>query len=389
MTVATGVDQILAHAVLAGDVPGVAALAADENELIYQGGFGQRELGGDAAMTLDTVFWIASMTKAITSVAALQLAERGQVSLDEALETRLPELKQIQVLDGFLADGTPRLRAPRRSITLRHLLTHTAGFSYDIWNADMLRYEGYARIPGIGDCKTASLMCPLVFDPGERWEYGISIDWVGQLVERLSGQSLEAYFKEHIFGPLRMPDTGFLLGASQRERLVTRHARNDDGSLRTDPFLMEQNPEFFMGGGGLYSTGADYLRFLRMLLRNGELDGARILSAETVAEAGCNQIGDLNVGVLETARPDSSNDVEFFPGMPKKWGLAHMINAEQTDVGRSAGSLAWAGLANTYYWIDPARRVTGVVLTQILPFADARVLRLFEEFERGIYRARG
>jgi CubicO group peptidase (beta-lactamase class C family) len=389
MLVATGIDQLFEEAVEAGEVPGVVALAADDSGVIYQGAFGKRVLGGDADMTVDTVTWVASMTKAITSVAAMQLVEQGRVTLDEPLLNRLPELADIQVLEGFDDAGVPKLRPPRRPITLRHLLTHTAGFTYDIWSQDMLRYEAYTKIPGITECKLVTLKLPLEFDPGERWQYGINIDWVGQTVERLSGQRLEHYFKDHIFGPLGMPDSSFLLSATQRERLAGMHAREADGSLEPFAFEMEQNPEFFMGGGGLYSTGPDYLRFLRMLLGNGELDGARILKAETVAEMNRNQIGDLSVGLLSTALPGASNDAEFFPGLPKKWGLAYMINAEDAPVGRSAGSLAWAGLANTYYWIEPQRRVAGVILTQILPFADPTVLNLFENFERATYAGLG
>ena len=388
MVVASGVDQLLERAVAAGDAAGVVAVAADQHGVIYAGAAGKRAIDGDQEMTTDTVFWIASMTKAITSVSALQLVESGELSLDQPLQDRVPELKDIQVLEGFDDAGQPRLRPPRRKITLRHLLTHTAGFAYDIWNADMGRYQQLTGIPAIGECKKVTLMTPLVFDPGERWEYGINIDWVGQAVERVSGQSLEHYFKEHIFGPLKMPDTGFILGPAQRQRLATRHIREADGSLRPSPFEMTQTPEFFMGGGGLYSTGPDYLRFLRMLLNNGELDGARILKAETVAEANRNQLGELHVTLLKSVVAASSNDAEFFPGMPKKWGLAYMINVEDAPVGRSAGSLAWAGLANTYFWLDPRKRLAGVILTQILPFADARVLNVFEQFESAIYATR-
>jgi CubicO group peptidase (beta-lactamase class C family) len=186
-----------------------------------------------------------------------------------------------------------------------------------------------------------------------------------------------------------MPDTGFVIGPSQRERLAAMHVRRQDGSLRLVQFEIPQEPEFYMGGGGLYSTGPDYLRFLRMLLRNGELDGERILRSETVAEMNRNQIGGLAVGRLKSAIPSSSRDVEFFPGTPKKWGLAYMINAADAPVGRSAGSLAWAGLANTYYWIEPRRRLAGLILTQIMPFADPWVLDLLEGFERAIYACRG
>ncbi len=388
MVVAASVDQVLAHAVATGDVAGVAALAADDAGVVYQGAFGKRVLGGEADMSLDTVVWLASMTKAVTSVAAMQLVEQGRITLDEPLVNRMPELADVQVLDGFDDSGAPRLRAPRRAITLRHLLTHTAGFGYDTWNADLLRYQRYTGVPAVGSCKLVALKMPLVFDPGERWEYGINLDWVGQMVEQVSGQRLEAYFMEHIFGPLGMRDTGFILTPSQRERLAGMHQRESDGSLRVKSFETQQNPEFFPGGGGLYSTGQDYLRFVRMILGNGELDGTRILQVETLAEMNKNQIGDLLVRALVSSNPDSSNDAEFFPGTPKKWGLAYMINAEDAVGGRSAGSLAWAGLANTYYWIDPTRRVAGVLLTQLLPFADPTVLNLLEHFEGAIYASR-
>jgi methyl acetate hydrolase len=388
MVVASSVDRLLEQSVEAGEVAGVVAVAADDHGVIYEGAFGKRAIDGDAPMTLDTVVWIASMTKAITSVAAMQLVESGQISLDEPLGERIAELKGVQVLEGFDAEGKPRLRAPRRPITLRHLLTHTAGFSYHIWSAEMTRYHEHTGIPLVTDCKSATLLTPLLFDPGERWEYGINIDWAGQTVERLTGLRLEEYFKEHIFGPLGMVDSGFVIGSEQRKRLSAMHARLDDGSLARIDFEIPQEPEFYMGGGGLYSTGPDYLRFLRALLGGGELNGARILRAETIAEINRNQIGDLQVRELKTVTPGASNDAEFFPGMPKKWGLAYMINAEDAEVGRTAGSLAWAGLANTYYWLEPKQRVAGVMLTQVLPFADAAVLRLLDGFERDIYAMR-
>jgi CubicO group peptidase (beta-lactamase class C family) len=382
------VDQVLERAVDAGVAPGVVALAANDNEVIYEGAFGKREVGKDAAMTLDSVAWIASMTKAVTSAAAMQLVEQGRLGLDEPLGQRVSELASVQVLEGFDAAGAPRLRPPRRPITLRHLLTHTAGFTYDFWNQDMVRYYQHAGVPGIAECKNATLQTPLVCDPGERWEYGINIDWVGKTVEQLSGQSLEDYFREHIFAPLDMNDTGFVLRPDQRTRQAAMHARQPDGSLTPIPFEIPQAPEFFMGGGGLYSTGPDYLRFLRMLLGGGQLAGVRVLQPETVDDMSRNHIGELTVGPMKTAAPTLSHDAEFFPGMVKKWGLGYMISTEAAPTGRSAGSLAWAGLANTYYWLDPTRRVTGVFATQILPFADPNVLDLFAAFEQAIYETR-
>ena len=381
----SGVDQVLERAVAQGVAAGVVALATNDQGVIYEGAFGKREIGRDADMTLDTVVWIASMSKAITSVAAMQLVEQGRIGLDEPLSERLPNLAGIQVLEGFDDAGAPRLRPPRRPITLRHLLTHTAGFTYDIWNQDMGRYQQYAAVPGIIECKNLTLQTPLVFDPGERWEYGVNLDWVGKTVEQLSGQSLEAYFKEHIFGPLGMDDTGFVIRPEQRSRLASMHVRQPDGSLVAIPFEITQEPEFYMGGGGLYGTGPDYLKFERMLLGGGRLGGVQVLRPDTVQEMSRNQIGELTVGMLKSVQPGSSNDAEFFPGMVKKWGLAYMISTEVAPTGRSAGSLCWAGLGNTYFWIDPTRRVAGVILTQILPFADSAVLDMYDQFERAIY----
>ncbi len=385
MVVTIGPGEVLANSVAEGDVPGVVALAADDNGLIYAGAFGERELGSGVEMTLDTVCWIASMTKAVTSVSAMQLVEQGRLSLDDPLAGVLPRLGSVQVLEGFDAAGAPRLRAPKRPITLRHLLTHTAGFSYDIWNADIGRYVAHAGLPGIIECKDAALTTPLVCDPGERWEYGINLDYVGKAVEAVSGQSLADYMREHIFQPLGMSDSGFVIGAEQRTRLASVHVRNEDGSLTPIALEVPQEPEFFMGGGGLYSTGPDYLRFLQMLLGGGSLEGVQVLRSETVAEMMRNHIGDLPAGVLRTVLPGSSNDHDPYPGMPIRWGLGFMITTETTPAGRSPGSVAWAGLANTYYWIDPTRRITGVILSQILPFVDARVVDLYANFERAIY----
>ncbi|HLZ69620.1 MAG TPA: serine hydrolase domain-containing protein [Dehalococcoidia bacterium] len=389
MVTGTTADQALEQAVKAGEVAGVVALAADRGGVIYEGAFGTRTLGQDAPMTPDTVFWIASMTKAITSAAAMQLVEQGKLSLDEPLGTLLPQLAAPQVLEGFDAQGAPRLRPARRPITLRRLLSHTAGFCYDIWNAEMARYVEHAGLPGIAECKNAALSTPLVFDPGERWEYGINIDWAGKAVEAASGQRLDGYLRAHIFEPLGMNDSGFVIGAAQRERLAGMHARNPDGSLTAIPFELPQEPEFFMGGGGLYSTGPDYLTFLQALLHEGSFNGARILRPESVAEMAKNQTGELNVGLLKTANPAFSNDAEFFPGLVKKWGLGYMITTEEAPTGRSAGSLAWAGLANTYYWLDPTKGIAGVILTQVLPFVDGAVMRLFDRYERAIYAGRG
>jgi methyl acetate hydrolase len=383
------VDQVLKAATDRGDVPGVVAMAATREGSVYQGAFGRRTLPDGPAMTVDTVFWIASMTKAITSAAAMRLVEQGKLSLDWPIAEVLPELASPQVLEGFDPSGEPKLRPARQPITLRHLITHTAGFVYDIWSPEMGRYMEKRGIPGIISCQNAALMLPLVFDPGDRWDYGINIDWVGKAVERASGQSLGDFFAEHIFAPVGMKDTGFTLTPDRRVRLVGMHARGEDGTLSPIPFELPQEPEFQMGGGGLYGTATDYLAFERLFLDQGRADGRRVLRPETVQLMSQNAIGGLEVRLLETAVPAYSNNAEFFPGMAKKWGLGFMISTEAVPSGRDPGSLAWAGLGNTYFWIDPAKGVAGVILMQLIPFADAKALALLDGFERALYAGLG
>jgi methyl acetate hydrolase len=379
------IDTVFQDAVERDEVPGVVAMAAAVDGPVYEGAFGLRSPGAGAAMTLDTVFRIASMTKAITSVAAMQLVEQDKLALDAPVPDIDPALARPQVLDGFDASGAPILRPARRPITLKHLLTHTAGFVYEVWNPDALRYVEATGTPRVLSGRLAALRRPLAFDPGERWEYGINTDWVGRIVEAVSGKTLDAYFRDHLFAPLGMRDTGFVPAPEQHARQAHVHQRKPDGSLEPQPLPAPSMPEFFAGGGGLVSTGPDYLRFLRMLLNGGSLNDAHILKPETVALMNRNHIGELPAGIMKTCNPQLSNDVDFFPGAELRWGLGYMLNLEPGPNGRSAGTVSWAGLFNSYYWLDPVRRVTGVILTQILPFADPAVLRLYGEFERGVY----
>ena len=381
------IDQVLRAAIDRGDVPGVVAMAATAAGPAYQGAFGGRMLPDGAEMTADTVFWIASMTKAVTSAAAMQLVEQGKLALDGPIASVLPELASPQVLEGFDAAGEPRLRPARRHITLRHLITHTAGFAYDIWSPEIGRYMEKRGIPGVISCENAALALPLTFDPGDEWDYGINIDWVGKAVERVSGQVLGEYFAEHLFGPIGMNDTGFKLTPEHRARLAGMHARAPDGTLAPIPFELPQEPEFQMGGGGLYGTAADYLAFQRLFLNAGRADGRQVLSPQTVSLMSENAIGDLNVRPLKTVVPAYSNDAEFFPGTVKKWGLGFMISTAQVPGGRSPGSLTWAGLGNTYFWIDPAKEIAGVILMQLIPFADPKALALFDNFEKAVCAA--
>jgi methyl acetate hydrolase len=381
----TQIDQILRQKSDAKEIPGVVAMAANSKEVIYQGAFGKRDLSKNDAMTADSVFWIASMTKAITTAAAMQLVEQGKLALDAPVAKVLPDLAAPQVLEGFDAKGEPKLRPAKKAITLRQLMTHTAGFCYDLWNGDMASYLQKTGLPTITTCKNDALKTPIATDPGTRWEYGTNIDFVGKAVEAVSGKRLDAYLRDHLFAPLGMNDTGFKLTEAMRKRLVGMHARGPDGSLAPLPFELEQEPEFHMGGGGLYGTAGDYIKFTQMILNKGRGNGNQVLKPETVATMAQNHIGDLVVTKMISAVPIYTNDVDLFPGMVKKWGLSFMINTGKTPEGRSPGSLFWAGLANTYFWIDPARDVAGVILMQLVPFADQKCLETFAGFERGVY----
>ena len=297
------IDAVLRRAADAKEVPGVVAVAANDKGVIYQGAFGTRDLAQGPAMTLDTMFRIASMTKAVTSVAAMQLVEQGRLQLDQPVGGVLPELSAPQVLEGFDDAGAPRLRPAKRPITLRHLLTHTAGFGYEFDDADLVRYVKATSTPPTSTGKLAALRLPLMFDPGDRWQYGINIDWVGRAIEAASGLPLEVYFRQHIFAPLGMKDTDYVISSTQRPRLVSAHRRK-----RTERWsrLTPPDPpwrEFWSGGGGLYSTGRDYLVFLQMLMHQGRFNGAQLLRPQTVALMGQNQIGDINAGLWKTANP--------------------------------------------------------------------------------------
>jgi len=387
MTIKEKIDAVLKNGISRGDAAGVAAVVANREGLIYEGAFGERALGSGVAMTPDTVGWIASMTKAITSVAAVQCVERGLLKLDAPAKNVCPELGKVGVLTGFDGSGNPITRPPKRDITLRQLLTHSAGFSYDIWNTDMQKVQAALGIPSVTECKNKALTLPLLFDPGEAWEYGINIDWAGKMIEAVSGKKLGQYLKENVFDPLKMTSTAFKITPDMRARLSGVHLRGADGALSLFPFEIPQEPEFEMGGGGLYGTVGDYLKFLRMILNNGQLGGERILSPESVASLGVNQMGDCRVYNLKAAIP-LTNDAEFFHGQQKSWSLAFQINHEPAPTGRPAGGLMWAGLANSYYWVDQLNGLAGVYLTQMFPFADSQSLPLYYEFEKAVYQSR-
>jgi len=384
------IDLVLQKAVEQKKAPGVVAMASRGDEVIYQGAFGKRDSTKDVPMTLDSIFHIASMTKAVTAVAALQLIESGRVKLDEPAATYLPELAKVQVLEEFdPATKKAKLRPPKTPPTVRQLLTHTSGFGYDFFDARLHQYVEAGLAPAITGDSDAFLKAPLMFDPGTRWEYGISYDWLGELVERVSGETLEEYFRRHIFDPLGMTDTFFNVPAEKQARVVALQMRQADGSFVEPPPQPMKPVKFFSGGGGLYSTAGDFLKFERMVLNGGVIvgnpGGNRILRPETVVEMTHNQIGEMKLAELTSTMPPLLKNPVRLPGSPDKFGWGFGINSRAVQDGRAAGSLAWDGIFNTFFWIDVSGKTCGVVLMQTLPFSDDGALATEEEFERALY----
>jgi len=364
------------------DVPGVVALITNRERVLYQGAFGVADVATGRPLTQDALFRIASMTKPITSLALMQLVEQGRLGLDEPAEKYLPRLAKLKVFESFdAATGAYRLRPAARPATVRHFLTHTSGLAYPFTSETWRDFKPRAgEIYPFGG--------PLLFDPGERWHYSTSTDVVGRLVEVVSGKKLEDYFRAHIFAPLRMDDTSYNVPEAKGPRLVAQQQRS---GARMDGAIKLQQPQFGLtiaapiGGGGLASTASDYGRFTRMWLNGGELDGARVVKAETVALMGKNHIGAISVPALKSALPRSA-DFTFIADGRDKWGLGFLITADQVPGKRSPGSLSWGGINNTFFWIDPACGIAGVIMMQYLPFADARALAVYDAFERGAYR---
>jgi methyl acetate hydrolase len=375
-------DSSLRGAVEHKDVPGVVALITDRERVLYQSAFGVADVATGRPLARDALFRIASMTKPVTSVALMQFVEQGRIALDDPAEKYLPELKGVQVFESFDATtGAYKLRPAASAPTVRQFLTHTSGLGYPFTSAILRDFK-----PRAGE--TYPFGGPLLFDPGQRWHYGTSVDVVGRLVEVLSGQKLEDYFHDHIFVPLKMDDTSYNVPEAKGPRLVAQQQRAGE---HMDGAIELQNPQppltiaAPVGGGGLASTADDYGRFMRMLLNGGTLDGVRVLKAETVALMGQNHIGAVSVPALKSALPRSA-DFTFIADGRDKWGLGFLITADQVQGKRSPGSLSWGGINNTYFWIDPTRGIAGVIMMQYLPFADAKALSVYDTFERGAYQ---
>jgi CubicO group peptidase (beta-lactamase class C family) len=369
-----------AAAVAKANLPGAVGIIVDRDGVRHTEALGHADVAKGTPMQVDTLCQIASMTKALVSVGAMQLVEQGRLDLDADIGTLLPELANPQVLTGFDAAGQPQLRPAKRAITLRHLLTHTAGLGYFFIHPEVLQYFGAVGMPLPGT--RASVTMPLMFDPGERWEYSVGTDWVGLAIEAVTGERLNDYLTGNLFAPLGMGQTAFrpaLPGDAARV-----HVRSGEGALSPVEVYLGGG-EFDGGGGGITSTAPDYARFVRMVLNQGELDGARVLRAETVAEMGRNQVAPLRAGYMGSAMPQLAQPYDTFPDQHTGWGLGFLINPERGPNGRSPGSLAWAGIFNSYYWIDPAAGLGGVFVSQLQPFGDPGALAAFGALEAMAY----
>lgn len=382
-------DAILKDAISAdAPVAGVVAALTDRDETLYQASAGDRVLGGDQPMTDDTVFAIFSTTKAITATAALQLVEQGLLDLDAPAKQYAPAIGELQVIEGFDADGRPQLRPPASDVTVRQLLTHSGGFGYDFFNEKYARLAQEHGQPSVITASREALMTPLLFDPGTRWEYGSNIDWVGQVVEQITGRRLSEVCETEIFAPCGMTEMTFAIDDPRRARAAGMHARGQDGSLTPMEFELPSPPEVDFGGHGLYGTVGDYLKFIRMWLNDGQGEQGRVLRPETVEMAVQRHLGQgLEVTALPGVIPSLSNDAEFWPGLPKSWSLPFMVNEEEAPTGRPAGGQGWAGLANLFYWIDRDNGIGGYWATQILPFGDPTSFGQYLAFESAAYES--
>ena len=391
-TLQTALDGLLHQTVHRhGGVPGVVAMVTDRLTEIYAGAAGVRELGQPAPMTLDTVFAIFSTTKAMTATLALQLIEEGRLNLADAAGDHVPEIDALQVLEGFDADGQPRLRRPKRRITVNDLLLHTSGLCYEFFSEDDLKFRTARDIPTIVSSSFESIRTVLLHEPGAAWTYGVNIDWLGRIVERLRGARLGEVMRQRLFEPLGMADIGFQMSPSMKTRRAVIHDRAASGQLTPlSDFVLPDPPPMDMGGHGLYATVGEYMKFIRMILNGGLGPHGRVLKAETVdamSVDGLRALG-LSVGGWSSSIPALSNSGDFFPGTPKGWGYSFLVNRERTPSGRTPGSLMWAGLANSYFWIDRTTGIGGYWATQILPFQDAVSYPGFVEFETTVYHHR-
>lgn len=372
----SAIRTLLDKAVAGGAVHGVAAVVVHrDGELFHHAAGEARE---------DTMFRNASMTKAVATTAALQLVEQGRLSLDATVESILPEFGKVLVLDGFDGDR-PRLRPPASPATVRQLMNHTAGLGYFFCSEKMTRYLAVTGEPNPLSGLKRSLFAPLINDPGTAWAYGVNTDWLGLVVEQISGQRLGHYLQEHVYEPLGMRDTTFEPDAGQRQRLLRVMQRQRDGKLAPSPADLPPSPQWDAAGHGSYGTVQDHGRFVQAYLA----DGAGILQPHTVDLALQNHLGAIKLPeLMASSAPGLTNDVPLQP-FPQGWGLGFHLTLVDLPGMRSRGTADWAGLFNSYYWIDRHKGVGAVLMTQVLPFFDRPVVQTLLEFEACVYQQVG
>ena len=374
----SSIRALLDGAVAKGAVHGIAALVVDRNGPLFH------HAAGEANER--TLFRNASMTKAVATTGALQLVEQGRLSLDATVESILPEFGRLQLLEGFDADGQPRLRPPASKATIRQLMTHTAGLGYFFTNEKLLRYLELTGEPSPLSGEKRSLSVPMVNDPGTVWEYGVNTDWLGLVVEKITGQSLGSYLQQHVYAPLGMTDSSFAPSAEQRARLLRVMQRQAGGGLAPSVHDLPATSEWDAAGHGSYGTIQDYGRFVQAWLN----DGAGVLAKPATAQMALqNQIGSIQQpDLMKSSVPELSNDVPGLP-VPQNWGLGfHLMQADLPGM-RSQGTGDWAGLFNSYYWIDRSKGIGGVLMTQVLPFFDMPVIETLMGFEMAVYQQVG
>ena len=377
-------QKTLDEAVAKNQVPFVVGMTGNAAGVTFSGAAGEAAPGRAAAA--DTVFRIFSMTKALGSTAAMILIDRGEMDFDTPVESVLPEFAEMRVVEGWDGD-TPRLRAPKVKATARHLATHTSGLEYEFWRAEPAEYLARTGHPSVLSGLKASMFYPMTTDPGTRWGYGPSIDWLGLMVEKISGQRIDAFLKANVFDPLGMADTDVEVRPHMASRLAGVKARGEDGRFGDFELAPPSNPEVYGMGHALYSTPQDYLRFLRMLLNRGALDGQRVLSEAGVARMLENHMGPLTFEKMVTVAPPITADFDPFEGTTKTHSFGFMRNEQDIPGRRRAGSQSWAGVLNTHYWFDPTADVAGLIMTQSLPFVEPPFMAAYDAFERSAYAA--
>ena len=383
------IDNFLLGTVENLQVPSIAAIIVDQEKILYEGYYGFKNINTQERINHNTLFRIASMTKPITSLCILQLIERGSINLDTNIEDISEKYKKIQIINSFEANN-PIYTNPTNKIKIKHLLNHTAGYGYEIWDKEINELVTLKLLNSLFDDDSDFLNAPILFNPGSEWKYGINIDVLGDLVEKITNQKLGTFMNENIFKKINMTKTSFDLTKEDFENIAIKHSINKkNGYIIEDDELEFHNSkksnQFHAGGGGLFSTPRDYSKFMQIFLNQGKLNNHTLLSKENFKNMTTNQIGSLNTNKLNSVMPDISNIADFNPEIQKKFSYGFMINTEKTNEGRPKNSLFWTGLLNTFFWIDLENKIAASIFMQTNPYFSKECVEVFKNFEKKIY----